>query len=89
MRKRKEDAILIKVKKDKEECSDETCENIEYTDSEQDSEKRRLRRMSDILPVSMQDFLYSRKSELRAQIRKTKRIMNKGPYAKACGHLHV
>ena len=40
MRKRKEDAILIKVKKDKEECSDETCENIEYTDSEQDSEKR-------------------------------------------------
>ena len=64
MRKRKEDAILIKVKKDKEECSDETCENIEYTDSEQDSEKRRLRRMSDILPVSMQDFLYSRKSDL-------------------------
>ena len=67
MRKRKEDAILIKVKKDKEECSDETCENIEYTDSEQDSEKRRLRRMSDILPVSMQDFLYSRKSDLRAE----------------------
>ena len=33
-------------------------------DSEQDSEKRRLRRMSDILPVSMQDFLYSRKSDL-------------------------
>ena len=40
---KKEDAILIKVKKDKEECSDETCENIEYTDSEQDSEKRRMR----------------------------------------------
>ena len=57
---------LLKLSKSKEECSDETCENIEYTDSEQDSEKRRLRRMSDILPVSMQDFLYSRKSDLWA-----------------------
>ena len=41
--------------------------NIEYTDSEQDSEKRRLRRMSDILPVSMQDILYRGKSDLRTQ----------------------
>ena len=67
MRKRKEDAILIKVKKDKEECSDETCENIEYTDSEQYSKEGRMRRMPDILSVSMQDFLYSRKSDLRAE----------------------
>ena len=27
--------------------------------------KRRMRRMSDILPVSLQDILHSRKSELR------------------------
>jgi len=67
LRKRKEDAILIKVKKDKEECSDETCENIEYTDSEQYSKEGRMRRMPDILSVSMQDFLYSRKSDLRTQ----------------------
>lgn len=31
--------------------------------------KRRLRRVPDILPVCMQNILYSRKPELRAQIR--------------------
>ena len=32
-------------------------------------EERRLRRVPDILPVCMQNILYSRKPELRAQIR--------------------
>jgi len=45
----------------------ETCENIEYTDSEQYSKEGRMWRMPDILSVSMQDFLYSRKSDLRTQ----------------------
>ena len=45
----------------------ETHYNIEHTDSEQYSKEGRMRRMPDILSVSMQDFLYSRKSDLRTQ----------------------
>ncbi len=46
--------------------------------------------MSDILPVSMQDFLYSRKSELREQIIFLKRIVTrKDRSLAASGHLCV
>jgi hypothetical protein len=34
--------------------------------TEEQHEERRLRRVPDILPVCMQDILYSRKPELRA-----------------------
>ena len=45
----------------------ETRENIKYTDHEQQPEIERMRRVPDILPVCMQDILYSRKSDLRAE----------------------
>ena len=45
----------------------ETCKDIKYTDIDKYNEKRRLRRMSDILPVSLQDILHSGKSDLRAE----------------------
>ena len=42
--------------------------------------------MPDFLPVSMQNFLHSGKSELRAQI-KIREHNYRRPYASACGHL--
>ena len=42
-------------------------ENIKYTDHEQQPEKERMRRVPDILPVCMQDFLHCGKSDLRAE----------------------
>ena len=45
----------------------ETRENIKYKKITKYAQERRLRRMSDFLPVSMQDFLHSWKPDLRAQ----------------------
>ena len=42
----------------------EARKNIEYPDSAEYSEKGRLWRMPDILPVGLQDFLHRRKSDL-------------------------
>lgn len=42
----------------------ETCKNIKYTDIKQYNEKRRMWRMPDLLPVSLQDLLHSWKSDL-------------------------
>jgi len=47
----------------------ETCKDIKYQEITEHNQKRWLRRVPDILPVCMQDILYSRKPELRAQIR--------------------
>ena len=47
----------------------ETCKDIKYQEITEHNQKRRLRRVPDILPVCMQNILYSRKPELRAQIR--------------------
>lgn len=46
---------------------DETCENIKCKHLKGYDEKRRLRRMPDIMSVCLQDFLHRRKSELREQ----------------------
>lgn len=45
----------------------ETCKDFKYTDIEQYCEKGRMRRVPDVLPVCMQDFLYSREPDLRAE----------------------
>ena len=45
----------------------ETRENIKYKKITKYAQERRLRRMSDFLPVSMQGFLHSWKPDLRAQ----------------------
>ena len=44
----------------------ETCKDIEYKKITEYSKKRWMRRMPDILSVSLQDSLYSGKSDLRA-----------------------
>ena len=41
--------------------------DTEHTDIDEHDEKRRLRRMSDILPVSLQDILHRGKPDLRAE----------------------
>lgn len=43
----------------------ETYQKLKYKKIAKYSQKRRLRRMPDILPVGLQDFLYSRKPDLR------------------------
>ncbi len=50
----------------------------------QNTVKRWMRRMSDILPVCLQDFLYSRKPDLREQISFNSKVNNdthKRPFA--------
>lgn len=44
---------------------DETYQDAEYQKFTEYREKRRMRRVPDFLPVSLQDFLYSWESELR------------------------
>ncbi len=43
-----------------------TYQNLKYKEPAEHSKERRMRRMSDFLSVSMQNFLYCRKPELRA-----------------------
>ena len=43
----------------------ETRKDIKYKKITEYSKKRWMRRMSDILPVCMQDFLHGRKSDMR------------------------
>jgi len=42
----------------------ETCKDIKYKKAAEHSEKRRLRGMSDLLPVCMQNKLHGRQSKL-------------------------
>ena len=46
----------------------ETCKDIKYQKITEHSKKRRMRWVPDFLPVSLQNFLYSRKPELWEQI---------------------
>ena len=48
------------------EARDEARKDFNYQRSEGVHEEGRMRRVPDFLPVCMQDFLYRRKSELRA-----------------------
>ena len=45
----------------------EESKDVNDKDIKEYNEEGRMRRMSDILPVSLQDILYSRKSDLRAE----------------------
>ena len=44
--------------------NDETYQNFNRQDIKEHNGKGWMRRMSDILPVSLQDFMYSRQSDL-------------------------
>ena len=46
--------------------NEEACKNFEHKRSEEVFEEGRMRRVPDFLPVSMQDQLYGRQSELRS-----------------------
>ena len=64
---------IVKWKGDK----NETRKDIKYTDDEQQLKEERMRWVPDILSVCMQDILYRRKSDLRAEeIRKIQVIWN-------------
>jgi hypothetical protein len=60
-------ADILKCTGFREDRSYEACEDIKYQESSEHSEKGRLRRMPDILPVCLQDQLHSWKSELRSE----------------------
>ena len=53
-------------KREKRRASYETCKDIKYKKITEHNQKRRMRRVPDIMPVSMQNFLHSRKPDLRA-----------------------
>ena len=52
----------LELKQEGEE--DETHSDLKHTDFTEYREEGRLRRVPDILPVCMQDFLYGRQSDL-------------------------
>ena len=56
---------FIIEKNNEEDIENEAREDIKRKYSEEQHEERRMRRVPDILSVCMQDFLHSRKSELR------------------------
>ncbi len=55
---------IIKNTLSKEVDIHETYQNFEGSEPGKNSEKRRLRRMPDILPVCLQNFLHRCKSEM-------------------------
>ena len=57
--------IMTKVMNNKGGLRDEAYQNPEYRETAEHIEEGRMRRVPDILPVCLQDFLHSRKSELR------------------------
>jgi hypothetical protein len=52
----------------KEDNLDEARKEPEHKEPSEYAQKRRMRRVPDFLPVSLQDFLHGRQPELRAQV---------------------